>query len=315
MRKRCTACRASSRLAGSWPEAQGWDRQQHGGVGEPYHLKDQGRHVLYAGGNVFAGARGSLCHPGSSAFSNVRPRAVQVDSSPAKAEELQNVIIRLRGLPRPVAPPRCSECRTFASREEALAALKAANNICSCTCRIGEPSFLCRAYHCYASEVGTCEPTLQYGHWCDDISTWPDFQWRAGWRVKNCRCINWDLITDNGQLTDQCDNDVRYASSFDNVWGEHDEFCCTERWRGDHRTAVRIWPPPRARSCDHCSGFGTYVRTCTSDDCMRAARGRSILVIGDDVAVACAIKCSGHGSYTALPAPGAHVDWRLFPTS
>ena len=47
--------------------------------------------------------------------------------------------------------------------------------------------------------------------------------------------------------------------------------------------------------CVHCDGAGTYIRRCTAEDCKRVARGRSILVLGNDVAVACAIKCKGHG--------------------
>ena len=220
---------------------------------------------------------------------------VQASSSGAEAGEPRNVIIKLRGLPRPEAPPRCPTSITFDTYEDAFAALKSANNIC--TCRIGVPSFLCRCFHCWAFEVGTCEPDIHHGEWCDDISTWPDLQYRTGWRVRtNCRCIMWDLISDNGQLKDQSEEEGKYLSRFNNTWGEHDEFCVTERWRGDWRTAIRLWPPPRALSCDHCSGFGTYVPTCTAEDCKRARRGRSILVIGDDVAVACAIKCKGHGT-------------------
>ena len=52
----------------------------------------------------------------------------------------------------------------------------------------------------------------------------------------------------------------------------------------------------RLELCQHCDGAGTYIRRCDADDCKRVRRGRSVLVIGADVALTCLIKCNGYGT-------------------
>ena len=168
------------------------------------------------------------------------------------------------------------------TREEAHAALIAQNKIC--TCAAGVPSFLCRVCACWGLEIGTCEPDIE--------------ALRGGtlFTAKRCKCIRWDLITDDGRLKERdtqyhCDGE--YISRRKDIRGEFDEICHEAWWRGDCEAAVRAWPPPRVRFCEGCCTYGgDYVRTCDKG-CPHRHVGRHIMVVGEDIAVACAIKCRG----------------------
>ena len=137
------------------------------------------------------------------------------------------------------------------TREEAHAALIAQNNIC--TCAAGVPSFLCRVRACWGFEIGACEPEITTS--------------LGGTRflAKRCKCIRWDLMTDDGRLKERdtqyrCDGE--YISRCKDISGENDEICRDAWWRGDCETAVRAWPPPRVRFCQGCCcNYGDYVRS------------------------------------------------------
>ena len=136
-------------------------------------------------------------HPPHVAFLDV-----QASSSGAEVGEPRNVIIKLRGLPRPEARkqpqaprPKTNElgdirvdtlsrdpfgiptgCRP---RAEVHAEFAEKNSMC--TCSSGVPSFLCRAVQCYAFEIGMCDPEI--GHW-----DW----YRRGKHPSCCDCIPWE---------------------------------------------------------------------------------------------------------------------------
>ena len=58
----------------------------------------------------------------------------------------------------------------------------------------------------------------------------------------------------------------------------------------------------RAHLCQDCPGGGTYIRTCNAfghwdgvlGEGVPMRMGRPVLVMGDDVALACVVRCKGH---------------------
>ena len=177
------------------------------------------------------------------------------------------------------------------TKEAARAALFAQNNIC--TCARGVPSFLCRVRACWALEVGTCEPIIKH------INVQRP---ELGFFARECECIRWDLMTEDGRLSDRnnTDDGYEFVTRFEIISGERDQVRRKVYYRGDSQVAwrSRLWPPPRVQRCDSClSHFGTYVPTCDRKDnepCTR--KGRLIMVLNNDLnlAVACTIRCAGH---------------------
>ena len=139
-----------------------------------------------------------------------------------------------------------------------------------CTCASGVPAFLCRCVQCFAFEIGACDPEI--GHW-----DW----YRRGKHPSRCDCIPWEKIRDDPydvRCKRPCEEEGDILWQLDSISARRNGRACG-----------------RMELCVHCDGAGTYIRRCTAEDCKRVARGRSILVLGNDVAVACAIKCKGHG--------------------
>ena len=201
---------------------------------------------------------------------------------------LADVLLQLEppSVPRPAAPEQHTFSGYGETEEEALAALKLKNNLC--TCAQGVPSFLCRVRWCWAFEVGTCEPMVR-----------PPNEFVSRYSAHGCKCIQWARITDSGRILKDEDEDGAdgiFTSCSEVVSGEHDEVRRKVFYQGDPQTAVRRWPPRRVRFCEGCCcSFGSYVRTCDSDliQCWRA--GRSVMVVseGGDLAVTCVIRCMG----------------------
>ena len=215
--------------------------------------------------------------------------AAQAEQPHADAEVcawLDGVLARLEPAPRPPAPEQHHFYAYGDTQEEALAALAAKNNLC--TCAQGVPSFLCRVRWCWASEVGTCEPRVvplncMHSRYC----------------AYGCKCIQWARILDSGRIV--CEEgldhgDGIYTSRHEVISGEHDEVRRKVFYQGDPEIAVRRWPPRRVQFCEGCCcHFGSYIKTCDSENTYCRRAGRSVMVVseGGDLAVTCVIRCMG----------------------
>ena len=102
-----------------------------------------------------------------------------------------------------------------------------------CTCSQGVPSWLCRVVHCYAFEIGTCNPAHVNWRWRHNPTS-------QRWCRDGCSCIPWDSIINDPE-------DLRCNGAFDadncplGFWGEAREIS----WRG-----------PRVSPCQRCVGSG-----------------------------------------------------------
>ena len=146
-----------------------------------------------------------------------------------------------------------------------------------CTCSSGVPSFLCRAVQCYAFEIGMCDPEI--GHW-----DW----YRRGKHPSRCDCIPWEKIRDDPydvKCLRACEEEGDSLSELDSI---------SARRNGRARGRLEL--------CQHCDGAGTYIRTCNAyghwdgelGEGVPMRMGRSVMAVGDDVALVCIVRCKGH---------------------
>ena len=170
-----------------------------------------------------------------------------------------------------------------------------------CTCSSGVPSFLCRAASSvfFAFEIGMCDPEIPHWDW-----------WRRGKSARGCDCIPWEKIRDDP-----------YDVNCKRLYEEEGD---VQRDLDSISTARRIkewsclWARKNVRRLPRCPGCGTYLRTCNAFDHwvgelgegVPKRMGRPVLIMGDDVALACIVSCKGHCHCRMEDWPDVVVDRR-----